>query len=75
MISAARSGPRELLLAKGALYGENPIAEPPISIPNLQNFLYGDFDLLAEAGRLHYLKSDPSGYDEFLKVRCEESLG
>jgi hypothetical protein len=70
IIAAARSGPRELLIAKGALMGENPIAEPPVSIPNLQNFLYGDFDLLAEAGRLHYLKSDPSGYDEFLKVRA-----
>jgi hypothetical protein len=69
IIAAARSGPKELLIAKGALYGENPIAEPPISIPNLQNFLFGDFDLLAEAGRLHYLNTG-SGFDEFLKVRA-----
>jgi hypothetical protein len=69
IIAAARSGPKELLIAKGALYGENPIAEPPISIPNLQNFLFADFDLLAEAGRLHYLNTG-SGYDEFLKVRA-----
>jgi hypothetical protein len=68
IIASARSGPRELLIAKGSLMGENPIAEPPISIPNLQNFLYADFDLLAEAGRLHYLNTG-SGYDEFLKVR------
>jgi hypothetical protein len=69
IIAAARSGPRELLIAKGATMGENPIAEPPISIPNLQNFLYGDFDLLTEAGRLHYLNTG-SGFDEFLKVRA-----
>jgi hypothetical protein len=69
IISAARSGPRELLIAKGATIGENPIAEPPISIPNLQNFLFDDFDLLAEAGRLHYLNTG-SGFDEFLKVRA-----
>jgi hypothetical protein len=69
IIAAARSGPRELLIAKGATMGENPLAEPPISIPNLQNILFADFDLLAEAGRLHYLNTG-SGYDEFLKVRA-----
>jgi len=68
IIAAARSGPRELLIAKGATMGENPIAEPPVSIPNLQNFLFADFDLLAEAGRLHYLNTG-SGFDDFLKVR------
>jgi hypothetical protein len=68
LISSARSGPKELLLGRGATMGEHPLAEPPITCFNLDNFLFGDFDLLMEAGRLHYLNSG-SGFDEFLKVR------
>jgi hypothetical protein len=69
LISKCRSGPRELLLGRGAIRGETMLADQPMSCPNLDNFLYGDFDLLMEAGRLHYLKSDPSGYQEFLNIR------
>ncbi len=68
IIAAARSGPKELLIAKGALMGENPVTEPPRTCFNLQDFLYGEFDLLMEAGSLNYLNSS-TGYQEFLKVR------
>jgi hypothetical protein len=69
IIAAARSGPKELLIAKGALMGENPITEPPRTCFNLNDFLYGDFDLLMEAGRLNYLNSGP-GFEEFQKIRA-----
>jgi hypothetical protein len=68
-IAECRSGPKELLLARGATIGEHPEAEAPQSCFNLDDFLYGDFDLLWEAGRLHYLNTG-SGYQEFLKVRA-----
>ena len=67
-ISECRSGPKELLLARGATMGEHPIIDPLSSCFNLDNFLYSDFDLLMEAGRLNYLNAG-SGYEEFLKVR------
>ncbi len=53
--------------------GETILADPPQSCFNLDNFLYGDFDLLMEAGRLYYLNTG-SGYDEFLKVRASNLL-
>jgi hypothetical protein len=68
-ISECRSGPKELLLARGATAGEHPVIDPIRSCFNLDNFLYGDFDLLMEAGRLNYLNSG-TGYQEFLKVRA-----
>jgi hypothetical protein len=67
-IAECRSGPRELLLARGSTTGEHPVIDPIRSCFNLNDFLYGDFDLLMEAGRLNYLNSG-SGFDEFLKVR------
>jgi hypothetical protein len=67
-IAECRSGPKELLLARGATAGEHPVVDPIRSCFNLDNFLYGDFDLLMEAGRLNYLNAG-SGYEEFLKVR------
>jgi hypothetical protein len=69
-IAECRSGPRELLIGRGAIRGETMLSDPPMTCPNLENFLYGDFDLLMEAARLHYLKSDPSGYQEFLNIRA-----
>ena len=68
-IAECRSGPKELLLARGATAGEHPVVDPIRSCFNLDNFLYGDFDLLMEAGRLNYLNAG-SGYDEFLKIRA-----
>jgi hypothetical protein len=68
LISKCRSGPKELLLARGATAGEHPVIDPVRSCFNLDDFLYGDFDLLMEAGRLNYLNSG-TGYQEFLKVR------
>jgi hypothetical protein len=68
-IAECRSGPKELLLARGATAGEHLVVDPIRSCFNLDNFLYGDFDLLLEAGRLNYLNTG-SGYDEFLKVRA-----
>ena len=69
-IAECRSGPKELLLARGATTGEHPVIDPIRSCFNLDNFLYGDFDLLMEAGRLNYLNSSPEGYQEFLNVRA-----
>jgi hypothetical protein len=69
IIAAARSGPKELLIAKGALMGEHPVTDPPYTCHNLDNFLYEDFDLLLEAGKLGYLNS-PTGFDQFKKVRA-----
>jgi hypothetical protein len=69
LISKCRSGPKELLLARGATAGEHPVIDPVRSCFNLDDFLYGDFDLLMEAGRLNYLNSG-TGYQEFLKVRA-----
>jgi hypothetical protein len=68
-IAECRSGPKELLLARGATAGEHPVVDPIRSCFNLDNFLYGDFDLLMEAGRLNYLNTG-SGFDEFLKIRA-----
>jgi hypothetical protein len=68
-IAECRSGPKELLLARGAIAGEHPVVDPIRSCFNLDDWLYGDFDLLMEANRLGYLKSDPSGYQEYLNVR------
>jgi hypothetical protein len=68
-IAECRSGPKELLLARGATAGEHPVLDPIRSCFNLDNFLYGDFDLLMEAGRLNYLNTG-TGYEEFLKVRA-----
>jgi hypothetical protein len=68
-IAGCRSGPKELLLARGATAGEHPVIDPIRSCFNLNDFLFGDFDLLMEAGRLNYLNSG-SGYQEFLKVRA-----
>jgi hypothetical protein len=70
LISKCRSGPKELLLGRGATMGENMLAESPMSCFNLDNFLYGDFDLLMQAGKLGYLKSDSSGYQEYLNIRA-----
>jgi hypothetical protein len=67
-IAKCRSGPKELLLARGATAGEHPLIDPIRSCFNLDNFLYGEFDLLMEAGRLNYLNTG-SGFDEFLKIR------
>jgi hypothetical protein len=67
-IAECRSGPKELLLARGATAGEHPVVDPIRSCFNLDNFLYGDFDLLMEAGRLNYLNTG-SGFEEFLKIR------
>jgi hypothetical protein len=69
LISKCRSGPRELLIARGATSGEHPVLDPVRSCFNLDDFLYGEFDLLMEAGRLNYLNSG-TGYQEFLKVRA-----
>jgi hypothetical protein len=69
-IAECRSGPKELLLGRGATMGENMLAESPMSCFNLDNFLYGDFDLLMQAGKLGYLKSDSSGYQEYLNIRA-----
>jgi hypothetical protein len=69
LISKCRSGPKELLLARGATTGEHPVIDPIRSCFNLDDFLHGDFDLLMEAGRLNYLNSG-TGYQEFLKVRA-----
>ena len=69
LISKCRSGPKELLLARGATTGEHPVIDPIRSCFNLDDFLHGEFDLLMEAGRLNYLNSG-TGYHEFLKVRA-----
>jgi hypothetical protein len=69
LISKCRSGPKELLLARGATTGEHPVIDPIRSCFNLDDFLHGEFDLLMEAGRLNYLNSG-TGYQEFLKVRA-----
>jgi hypothetical protein len=69
LISKCRSGPKELLLARGATHGEHPVVDPIRSCFNLDDFLHGNFDLLMEAGRLNYLNSG-TGYQEFLKVRA-----
>jgi hypothetical protein len=69
LISKCRSGPRELLLVRGATIGEDPVLDPVRSCFNLDDFLYGEFDDLMEAGRLNYLNSG-TGYQEFLKVRA-----
>jgi hypothetical protein len=68
-IAQCRSGPKELMLGRGATMGEDPLVDSPRSCFSFDNFLYGDFDLLLEANRLQYLKSDPSGYQEYLNVR------
>jgi hypothetical protein len=67
-IAECRSGPKELLLARGATAGEHPVLDPIRSCFNLDDFLYGDFDLLMEVGRLNYLNTG-SGFQEFLKIR------
>jgi hypothetical protein len=69
LISKCRSGPKELLLARGAMSGEHPVVDPIRSCFNLDDFLYGDFDLLMEAGRLNYLNTGQR-FDKFLKVRA-----
>jgi hypothetical protein len=69
LISKCRSGPKELLLARGSTTGEHPVIDPIRSCFNLDDYLYGEFDLLMEAGRLNYLNSG-TGYQEFLKVRA-----
>jgi hypothetical protein len=69
LIASVRSGPKELLLARGAIAGEHPLVDPIRSVFNLNDFLYGDFDLLMDAGRLNYLNTG-SGFDEFLKIRA-----
>jgi hypothetical protein len=69
LIPKCRSGPKELLLARGVTTGEHPVIDPIRSCFNLDDFLYGEFDLLMEAGRLNYLNNG-TGYQEFLKVRA-----
>jgi hypothetical protein len=68
LIAKCRSGPRELLIARGQTSGEHPVVDPVRSCFNLDDFLYGNFDDLMEAGRLNYLNSG-TGFQEFLKVR------
>jgi hypothetical protein len=70
LINKCRSGPKELLIARGATAGEHPIIDPPYSCFNLNDFLYGEFDLLLQANKLGYLDNSGQGYQEFLKVRA-----
>jgi hypothetical protein len=69
IIASARSGPRELIIGYAAAVGEHPMLGTYYTCPNLENWLYGDLDLLISAQKLGYLKSDPSGFEEYLNVR------
>jgi hypothetical protein len=71
LIVSARSGPRELIIGKAAAVGEHPMLGTYYTFPNLENWLYGDLDLLSSAQKLGYLKSDPSGFEEYLNVRAK----
>lgn len=44
---------------------------PTIIYKRPENWLYGDLDLLISAQKLGYLKSDPSGFEEYLNVRAK----
>jgi hypothetical protein len=70
IIASARSGPRELIIGHAAAVGEHPMLETYYTCPTLDNWLYGDLDLLISAQKLGYLKSDPSGFEEYLNVRA-----
>jgi hypothetical protein len=70
IIASARSGPRGLIIGHAAAVGEYPMLGTYYTCPNLENWLYGDLDLLISAQKLGYLKSDPSGFGEYLNVRA-----
>jgi hypothetical protein len=70
IIASARSGPRILIVGTAASRGENPMAGSYYDCPNLEHWLYGDLDSLISAGKLGYLTTDPSRYQEFLNVRA-----
>jgi hypothetical protein len=71
IIATARSGPRELIIGKAASVGEHPMLGTYYTCPNLENWLYGDLDLLISAQKLGYLKADPSGFEEYLNIRAK----